>query len=353
MRRIAIRGLLATGFLSLVGGVGLGLVRLGWNVPGLASRSLSEHGPLMVCGFLGTVICLERAVAVGRWWAFAAPLASATGALALGFGVSGGWPITVGSGVLIAIFLVIGRRQPALAVATMALGALAWLIGNVRWLDGAGLHRVVFWWLAFLVLTIAGERLELNRVLRPSRFVRAWFSVAIVIVFAGAMLGEVWPESGVRVLGAGLLVLTAWLLPYDIARRTVRQRGLPRFIAVSLLAGYAWLAVAGAIAIVAAPTSPGLVYDALLHSVFLGFVMSMVFAHAPVILPSVAQLGIEYQPRFYAPVVVLHVSMAVRMVGDLVDILGRLRTWSGLLTALALLLFGASVSSSIHRRGAG
>lgn len=84
MKRLATRGLLATGFLSLAGGVGLGLVRLGWNVPVLASRSLSEHGPLMVCGFLGTLICLERAVALGTWWAFAAPLATATGALALG-----------------------------------------------------------------------------------------------------------------------------------------------------------------------------------------------------------------------------------------------------------------------------
>jgi hypothetical protein len=350
VRRIATRGLLATGFLSLAGGVGLGLVRLGWNVPLLASRSLLAHGPLMVCGFLGTLICLERAVAVGTWWAFAAPLAIATGALALGLDVSGAWPVTVGSGVLVAIFVVIGRQQPSLFVATMALGALAWFIGNVRWLSGAALHRVVFWWLAFLVLTIAGERLELNRVLRPSRFVRASFAVAIAVVLSGAVVGEHWPEEGVRVLGAGLLLLTVWLARYDVARRTVHQRGLTRFMAISLLGGYVWLAVGGTVGVMAAPAVPGLLYDALLHSVFLGFVMSMVFAHAPVILPAVVKVGLQYRPRFYVPVVVLHVSMAVRLFGDLVDVLGRIRAWSGLLTALAFLLFVASIATSIHAR---
>ncbi len=348
MKGLATRGLLATGFLSLAGGVGLGLVRLGWNVPVLASRSLSEHGPLMVCGFLGTLICLERAVALGTWWAFAAPLATATGALALGLGVGGAWPMTTGSGVLVAIFLAIGRRQPSLFVGTMAIGAVAWFVGNVRWLGGAALHRVVFWWLAFLVLTIAGERLELNRVLRLSRFVRASFVVASAIVCAGAVVGAIWPEAGVRVLGAGLLLLALWLVRYDVARRTVRQQGLTRFMAIALLGGYMWLAIGGTVAVVAAPAAPGLVYDALLHSVFLGFVMSMVFAHAPVILPAVAALPLEYHPRFYVPVVVLHLSMTVRLIGDLVDVLGRIRAWSGLLTALAFLLFVASIATSIH-----
>ena len=32
--------------------------------------------------------------------------------------------------------------------------------GNVQSLGGPPIFRVVFWWLAFLVLTIAGERLE-------------------------------------------------------------------------------------------------------------------------------------------------------------------------------------------------
>ena len=37
----------------------------------------------MVCGFLGAVISLERAVALGRPWTYAAPLFSVVGALVL------------------------------------------------------------------------------------------------------------------------------------------------------------------------------------------------------------------------------------------------------------------------------
>ena len=49
------------------------------------------------------------------------------------------------------------------------------------------------------------------------------------------------------VFGAALLALALWLLRQDIARRTVKDTGLTRFIAVCLLSGYAWLALAGAI----------------------------------------------------------------------------------------------------------
>ena len=48
-----------------------------------------------------------------------------------------------------------------------------------------------------------------------------------------------------RLVGAGFVALAAWLGAFDVARRTVRGAGLTRFIAVALLSGYAWLAVAG------------------------------------------------------------------------------------------------------------
>ena len=45
----------------------------------------------------------------------------------------------------------------------------------------------------------------------------------------------------------GITALVAWLATHDVARRTVRSRGLVRFMAASMLAGYFWLAVAGAV----------------------------------------------------------------------------------------------------------
>ncbi len=70
------------------------------------------HGPLMVGGFLGTVIGLERAVALGKPWPYAAPLLTGIGAILL----MGGWGgpagallITLGSGVLVMALIVILR----------------------------------------------------------------------------------------------------------------------------------------------------------------------------------------------------------------------------------------------------
>jgi hypothetical protein len=252
---------------------------------------------------------------------------------------------------MVAIFVVVWRRQPSLFVATMTIGALAWTVGNVLWLGGASIFRVVFWWLAFLVLTIAGERLELNRVLRPTRAVRSAFVLAMAMILGGVAAARWWPEPGVRLLGAGLIALTWWLARHDVARRTVHQRGVTRFMAVCLLGGYAWLGVGGAIAVVSGVAMPGLLYDAMLHAVFLGFVISMVFAHAPVIFPAILGLPLGYRPAFYLHVGVLHVSLILRVVGDLVDSLGRWRVWGGLLNASALLLFMLNTGRSMASRG--
>jgi hypothetical protein len=339
---------------SMACGMWLGLVRLGWNLPLPWQDQLIAHGPLMVCGFLGTLISLERAVALGSRWGYAAPVLIACGALMLDLGplsVFGPMLITTGSLVMVAIFVAVWRRQASLFVATMTMGALAWTAGNVQWLAGAPLFRVVFWWLAFLVLTIAGERLELNRVLRPTRTVRSMFVLAVVTVLGGVAAVRWWPEPGTRALGVGLLAQTWWLMRHDVARRTVRQRGVTRFMAVCLLGGYVWLGVAGALAAVSGVAMPGLLYDAMLHAVFLGFVISMVFAHAPIIFPAVLGLPLEYRPAFYLHVGVLHVSLILRLVGDLVDSLGRWRVWGGLLNAAALLLFMFNTGRSMALGG--
>jgi hypothetical protein len=346
MRRVP---LMAIGMLSMAGGAWLGLVRLGWRLPLPWPDQLIAHGPLMVCGFLGTLISLERAVALGSRWGYAAPALVAAGALTLvlPLGPFGPWLMTAGSSVLVAIFVILFRRQPSVFMGTMALGAVAWLIGNGLWLAGSAIFRVVWWWLAFLVLTIAGERLELNRVLRPTPAIRAAFVGTIALIALGVVVSGRALEPGVRIGGAGLLALSLWLARHDVARRTVRHQGVTRYMAVSLLAGYAWLGFGGLAALVSGVAEPGLVYDATLHAVFLGFVMSMVFAHAPVIFPAILGRPLVYAPRFYAHVVVLHASLVLRIVGDLSDELARWRVWGGLLNAAALALFVLNVGRSI------
>ena len=328
--------------LTMACGAWLGLVRLGWNLPLPWPDQLVAHGPLMVCGFLGTLIALERAVALGATWGYAAPVATAAGALLLDFGSShilGPGFLTVGSLIVAMMFAAVIWRQPSLPLATMGLGAVAWVAGNLQWLSGAGIFRVVFWWISFLVFTIAGERLELGRALGHTSAVRSMFMLAIGTILIGAALVPAWPSTGVRVMGIGLVGLATWLARFDIARRSLSMTGLSRFMGVCLLGGYVWLGSAGALAAATGAASPGPLYDAVLHTVFLGFVMSMVFAHAPVIVPAVLGITVGYRPAFYLHVTVLHVSLVLRVVGDLVDVLGRWRVYGGLLNAVALLVF--------------
>ncbi len=335
--------------LSMASGAWLGLVRLGWALPLPWPDQLVSHGPLMVCGFLGTLIALERAVALGSPWGYAAPVLIALGGATLAVPMGSFAPVLVcaGSLIVVAIFGRLLRAHAAMYLITMASGGAAWAVGNALWMAGWPIFRVVHWWIAFLVLTIAGERLELNRVLRPSAAARASFAAISALTLAGVIIAIAKPPSGVRLLGAGLSALTVWLLRYDVARRAVRQRGVTRYIALGLLTGYAWLLCGGAIAIVSGVATTGLVYDAMLHAIFLGFVMSMVFAHAPVIVPAVLGRPLPYRPRFYVHLGVLHASVAVRILGDLVDTLGRWRYWGGMLNAVALIIFVINVVSSI------
>ncbi|BFO21059.1 hypothetical protein SHKM778_74470 [Streptomyces sp. KM77-8] len=66
-----------------------------------------------------------------------------------------------------------------------------------------------------------------------------------------------WPATGTLLLGAALLALVAWLVVHDVARRLLRSTGLPRFSAACLLAGYAWLGLAGALWLIGGPVAEG------------------------------------------------------------------------------------------------
>src|ERR1041384_1737390 len=83
--------LVALGILSLAAGVWGGLLRMSIPLPMPSDNAnwITFHGPLMVCGFLGTVIGLERAVGLQRWWTYLPPMLTAAGAAILGAGILG------------------------------------------------------------------------------------------------------------------------------------------------------------------------------------------------------------------------------------------------------------------------
>jgi len=204
----------------------------------------------------------------------------------------------------------------------------------------------VSWWMAFLVLTIAAERLELTRVLPRSRLGTGLFMAVLVVFAAGLLAGGLGSRVGVVLLGVSLLAMAAWLVRYDIARRTVRMRGLTRYTAACLLSGYVWLAVSGSLMLWYGPVFAGPYYDAILHSVFLGFVFTMIFGHAPIIFPAVLGLAVPYRGSYYVHLGLLHVSLLLRVGGDLWG--GwTMRQWGTGLNAVAVLLFFANTVTAV------
>jgi hypothetical protein len=86
-------------------------------------------------------------------------------------------------------------------------------------------HRVVWWWADFLVLTIVGERLDLSRLQRPTAGSCLAFVLAAGVLLVGLGLAALAPDDGMRLVGVGFVALAAWLGIFDIARRTVRGGG--------------------------------------------------------------------------------------------------------------------------------
>lgn len=346
--------LMAAALVVLFAALWSGLVHLGLPLPAGASSLDAGHGPMIVLGFLGTLIAMERAVALGKPWAYVAPTAAAAGGLAVLVGAPdrlGPALATLGGLALVAVFVALHRIQPSLHNVVLGTGACCWVVAAALWLAGWDVPRFVVWLAAFLVLTIAGERLELSRMTGATRTARVLFVAVAGVFLAGLVVSLVSEPAGVRVAGAGLLGLAAWLVRCDVARRTVRMRGVTRYMAVALLTGYGWLAAAGGLWVTVGHMGGGRpAYDAMLHAVFLGFVISMIFAHAPVIVPAVLGRQLPYHPVLYVPLALLHVTLLLRLVGG--DALGNLAAWQwgGILNELALLLYVA-LAVVLVRRG--
>lgn len=344
--------LLLLGGASMLLGLAAGLMLLGLPVPITTERLLEVHGQLMIVGFLGTVIALERAIALRQAWAYAAPLATGVGALllvtplpiAVGLSVQ-----ALGLGILVAIYAAIWRRAASTALAIQWLGSFLALAATLLWLAQVPTGALFPLLAGFLVLTIAGERLELAHVASPppgAARALLLISAAVAITGAGSLL---WPTPGSELFGASLLATVLWLLRYDVATRTIRSVGLPRYTAANLLLGMAWLAVAGTTWLTLGPQPDGPGYDIVVHAIGLGFAMSMVLAHAPIILPAVLIRPLPYRPVLYLATAALQLSLIVRVTGE-----ARGAGWAwqagGAGNVAALLAFVAMAAVLVVRR---
>lgn len=327
--------------LALLVGLDAALILLGVGAPVVTKRLPEVHGMLMVFGFVGTLVSLERAVALRRRLGFLAPALLGVGGLLL----LAPAPLYVGKLVqlagaiaFVAIYIPLWRRQRDDAVLIQAFGAVLAVCALTLWLGGVEVAVLVPWLAGFVILTIGGERLELARLTMGIRAGRDLLTLSAFLVMAIAA-SLLWPLLGYPLLGMALLPFVLWLAIHDIARLTIRSTGLPRFAAGCMLAGYFWLAVAAMTWLVGGAALDGARYDTIVHAVFLGFTLSMIMAHAPVILPAVLRQPLPYHPAMLVPAILLHLSLAVRV--WLGDAFSLQTAWQigGVLNITALLLF--------------
>jgi len=334
-------GLLLLAAAGLLAGLYAGLLRLGLlQTTGAPAVSPLLHGPLMINGFLGALIGLERAAALERKWAYLAPLFMGIAIILLlsGWIVPARWAFLFGSVVLTAIMSFLYHLQPKTYHMIMALGAFSLAFGNLLFLLGYPIYQLVGWWAAFPVLTIFGERLELNRVMRPPQRAQNLFLALNLGVIISLVVCHFSASIGWKLLSVFLIGISIWLIKYDIARRTVKSVEWTKYSAYSLLTGYGWIILAGLFGLFIGFKPAGPIYDGLMHMIFVGFVFSMIFAHAPVIIPSLSGKLVPYHKYFYLPLILLHVFLAVRLVGDLFG-WHTVRQVGGYGNVIAILLF--------------
>lgn len=272
-----------------------------------------RHGALMVGGFLGTLIAVERAVTLTKW-ALLVPLVNGSSLLWWTIGYPDGAVFSLlfgGIGLSILTWWPI-RKQLTIHGVLIWLGAVWYMIGALQ-LYATGWYVPVFpWWMAFFLFTIVGERLELSRYLAIPKWAKALLFICLGAFLLGVMLP--YHMYGRWLLAAGVAGSALWLLQFDMARKAIRRLGVHRFVAGNLLIGYFWLLVS---AVLFLSDWSGGGYDATLHTFFIGFVMAMVLAHAPIIFPGVFRIVVQpYHPVLWVWSILLHVTLLMRIIGD-------------------------------------
>ena len=339
--------------ISLLAGLAGALLLLGVWSPVMSTRLSKWHGPLMVLGFVGTVICLERAVALGHRLAFLVPAVSGLGVIVLlaplpfDSARAGLALLTLAQLGLLTIYVPLWRRSHDDAIVIQGAGAFCAAGAAALLTTGVHVSQIVGWLACHMILTICGERLELSRLTMARN--RALPALCLAVV-AALLVSVVSPAIGWRVLGVVLIGLAVWLCRHDVARGGLRRGGQAAYIGTLLMVGYLWLATAGIVCTVQGPPISRSGYDAVVHSLFLGFTMGMILGHAPIILPAVLQVRLEWTTWFWLPAFLLEASLLVRIgIGDGLDRSAAVQA-GGTVNVLSLLTLVAVIATHIQPR---
>lgn len=318
---------------ALLLGISGGANRIGdmtWVVTGAGM----QHGLLMVGGFLGTLISLERAMVMkNKWWLLVVFLNGFSIPVLLfpGWSFLANYLQLTGSMGLVLIMYFQSMRHPQPYQYVMSIGAISWMIGNVALITSNFIPAAVPWWIGFILFTIVGERLELSKFLPTPTYAKNILYGLLVLFFIGMWMP--FHQSGNWVMGFAAIFIAFWLLHFDMAKITARKENQFKYIGVGLKVGYVWLVLHG-LTLCFLNAHP-LFYDLYLHSFFLGFAFSMIWAHAPIIFPMILSIQEKpYHPVLWIGWTVFQLSLLGRLAAALLKLpewrtlLGVINGWS-------------------------
>lgn len=313
---------------------------MGWHSVSLPAAAVAEHGAFMTGSFLGTLIALERALALSQGgWVFLPAWACAASML-LFLARATPWAyglLTVGGLGMALLFATLPKAHRSFSSSLMGIAAvlfaLAW---GLRTLQG-GFAQVLPLLIGFFILTIVAERLELTRLIGQQKKALRWL-VALSLLLGAGIVTAALTQAG-QLLGLSLGAMGIWLLRYDLAPRGLFRppSSLHRYTAVTLTLGYLWLMVTMFFSLLGSFIS--FFYDAFVHSFFVGFVFCMIFAHGILIFPVVlGRQGYAWGRELWLPLVLTLGGLIGRLWGDIIGNLALRLLWSWL-SGVGILLY--------------
>ena len=343
--------LLVVAALALTTSLAGGLSRVGFEIPSFAGpawvpAATAFHAALMIGGLMGTVIGVEQAVSAKLRWAFVAPVASGLSVLALLIGQAGaGVGLLIAAGVVLTGAHVFVVRRERTNHATFSLAAaVAWLGGSLLLAAKTGGDAAFALWFAFLIITVAAERVPMKRLQSNPVRVQRGLRLALAVLLLSAAWSAIAPVAGGTLYGSAVWALAIWFAWFDRDQRGRDKDEMRRYIAASSLSSTAWLAVGG---VAWAATALGVPFarDAALHALGLGFVVSTMMGHAPRVLRSVAHVDLRFGRAFYVPLAALQLSLLVRVGLGALD--PDWRAIGAALNVAAIALFVGTVAGAV------
>lgn len=325
----------ALAFLGLVSGIWAGLLRLGFDWPGIEVATL--HGPLMVGGFVGTLISIERSILStnGRWWIV--PLLSGASVLAwlLGLHQVAPWLLAAASALLVALQVFYLKKTGLNWVTAIQLaGALCFLTGNFRLLFNPLMPAIVPFWMGFVLCFILATRLSENNF--KDTLLKLMVRAGILVYLAGLLVP--FHLKGYYLTGSGLLLIAFGMLLTEVGGDSNTGWNLSAYTISCISAGWCWLLLTGIGLLFWHDHLYG--YDATVHAFFLGFLFSMVFVHALGKAAALAGLdGPPFHRLLFLWPALLSLSLLLRIFGGDILLQESMKKWAGLFNGISILGF--------------